>query len=349
MVLRRLQRRTEADALVKEALTLDPLDWWARHLSGEPLGCDAQTALDIAHDYARAGFYAEAIDLLSDFLLRHSHSTFYLASRESGSPKAEQKHCLPTQSLGALPLTYYTLGWLQKKVGNTKSATKHFRKAATLPADYCFPSRLEEIAILESAMRANPGDARAPYYLGNLLYDRRRHNEAIQLWEKSAALDQRFPIVLRNLGIGDFNIHRNARKARAAYERAFQLNPADARLLYERDQLWKRLGEKPSRRLSEMEKHLDLVERRDDLSVELCALYNQTVNTTKHYRFCDNGPFSRGKAAKAGPSASGCGRTWASDDVCWVQAMRSMRAIISIGACCTRESRRGKTPARQSK
>jgi tetratricopeptide (TPR) repeat protein len=58
-----------------------------------------------------------------------------------------------------------------------------------LPSDYCFPSRLEEIAILESAMRANPSDARAPYYLGNLLYDRRRHVEAIRHWEKAAKLD----------------------------------------------------------------------------------------------------------------------------------------------------------------
>ena len=39
---------------------------------------------------------------------------------------------------------------------------------------------------------------------------------------------------------------RPARRA-PAYDRAFRANPADARLLYERDQLWKRLGEKPAR------------------------------------------------------------------------------------------------------
>src|SRR6185437_3818417 len=148
--------------------------------------------------------------------------------------------------------------------------------AAKLAPDYCFPSRLEEIAIFETAMAANPRDAKAPYYLGNLLYDRRRHAEAIRLWEKSAKLDSNFSIVWRNLAIGYFNIHHQSAKARAAYERAFRANPADARLLYERDQLWKRLGEKPERRLHELEKRRDLVQQRDDLSVELCALYNQT-------------------------------------------------------------------------
>src|SRR5262249_6216623 len=65
-------------------------------------------------------------------------------------------------------------------------------------------------------------------------------------------------------------------KARAAYERAFKADPHDARLLYERDQLWKRLGEAPARRRRELERHRDLVALRDDLTIELCALLNQT-------------------------------------------------------------------------
>ncbi len=150
-----------------------------------------------------------------------------------------------------------------------------------LVPDYCFPSRLEEIAILETAIRANPKDARAPYYLGNLFYDRRRHDEAIRLWEKSAKLDANFSIVWRNLGIGYFNFSKKPAKACVAYDKAFKANPSDARLLYERDQLWKRLGEKPAKRLRELEKFPDLIQQRDDLSVELCALYNQTGQPKK--------------------------------------------------------------------
>ena len=43
-----------------------------------------------------------------------------------------------------------------------------------------------------------------------------------------------------------------------------------------RDQLWKRVGETPEKRLAEFSRHAELVQVRDDLSVELASLYNQT-------------------------------------------------------------------------
>jgi tetratricopeptide (TPR) repeat protein len=64
--------------------------------------------------------------------------------------------------------------------------------------------------------------------------------------------------------------------SRSAFDQAIQANPGDGRILYERDQLWKRLGESPEGRLAELEKHSELVRLRDDLSVELASLYNQT-------------------------------------------------------------------------
>jgi tetratricopeptide (TPR) repeat protein len=261
IVLRKLNRPDEADELLRETLKLDALDFWARHLNGERLNCDLQTQLDIAHDCARAGLFDEAIQILKNA---------NAISRD-----------LPDQSWGASPMKDYTLGWLHEKIGDGKSAQEFYCRAAAQSSDYCFPSRLEEIAVLESAMRANPRDARAPYYLGNLFYDRRRHAEAIRLWEKSAKLDSKFSIVWRNLGIGYFNILKSPAKAKAAYEKAFRADPNDARLLYERDQLWKRLGVQPAKRLRELENFSQLISQRDDLSVELCSLYNQTGQPEK--------------------------------------------------------------------
>ena len=91
-----------------------------------------------------------------------------------------------------------------------------------------------------------------------------------------ARLDPHNALVWRNLGIGYFNVRRRPAKARAAYEKAFRADPASARILYERDQLWKRLGDRPAKRLRELERHAELVARRDDLTVETRALYNQT-------------------------------------------------------------------------
>lgn len=281
LVLRELGETRNAESFLNETLAMDRLDWWARHLKNENASCDLQVRLDVAHDYARAGFYEKAIALLET------------AEAMCGD--------LPDQSWGAWPLVYYTLGWIEEKRGNHKAALKHFQHAASLSPDYCFPSRLEEIFIFRSAMRVNPKDARAPYYLGNLFYDRRRYDEAIRLWERSAKLDKNFSIVWRNLGIGYFNIRRDSVEARRAYDKAFRANSADARLLFERDQLWKRLGETPEKRLRELEKRLDLVRQRDDLSVELCALYNQTGQHVKAMQLVGSRQFQPWEGGEGGP------------------------------------------------
>jgi tetratricopeptide (TPR) repeat protein len=250
IVLRRLNRATESETLINETLALDPLDWWARLLKGEALTCDTQTRLDLVLDHARAGLYPEALQLLSG------------ATPESFS--------------GTAPLVHYYAAWLYEQTGDVKSAARLRKLAVAASPDYCFPARLEEIAILKSAIAANPKDARAPYYLGNLFYDRRRHAEAIACWEQAVKGEPRNAVAWRNLGIGYFNILHAPKKARAAYDRAIAANPKDARLVYERDQLWKRLGEKPQKRIRELAKRLPLVKSRDDLSVEYCALLNQT-------------------------------------------------------------------------
>ncbi len=249
VVLRKLGRIAEADTTLRETLALDPLDWWAVHLSGRPLRCDGQVRLDLALDYARAGLLGEALSVLSDFL---------------SEPLA-----------GTAPLVSYYRAWLSDRLGQKTETRRHLRAATVASPDYCFPARLEEIAILTWAGTANPRDARAPYYLGNLLFDRRRHTEAIRHWENSAKLDPTFSIVWRNLGIACFNVRAQPAKARTAYERAFRANPTDARLVYERDQLWKRCGVTPRVRRRELAAHLDLVHQRDDLSLELASLHNQ--------------------------------------------------------------------------
>ena len=281
LVLRELNRGEEAESLLRATLQLDPLDGWARHLNNKTVACDSQTRLDVAHDCARAGFLGEAVGVLKG------------AATKPGD--------LPDQSWGALPLVFYTLGWLYKKLSDEKAAAKAFRDAASLPADYCFPARLEEIAILNAALGVNPGDARACYYQGNLFYDRRRHSEAIKMWERSAQLDGNFSVVWRNLGIGYLNFSKNPAKARKAYEKAFNANPSDARLCYERDQLWKRLGETPEKRLRELEKHPRLVQQRDDLSIELCALYNQTGRHEKAGQIIATRQFQPWEGGEGGP------------------------------------------------
>src|SRR5215467_3860935 len=169
----------------------------------------------------------------------------------------------------------YAIGCFHERRGDSAAAKASYAQASAATLDYCFPNRLEEMCFLQAALLANPEDARAAYYLGNLFYDRRRHREAIAQWEQSARFWPAFSIVWRNLGIAYFNVLGDAKRARDAFDRALLAAPADARVLYERDQLWKRIGVLPLQRLAELEKFPQLIGSRDDLSVELATLYNQ--------------------------------------------------------------------------
>lgn len=249
VVLRKLTRQEESDRLLRETLAFDPMDSWARYLEGS-LPSDNQMLLDLALDYARAGLHSEAAEVLG--------------------------HADLNRTDGSLPVVLYALAYFHRQAGDARAAEAAYFEASKAPPDYCFPSRLEELLLLQVAISANGRDARAAYYLGNLLYDRRRHREAIALWEQSARLDPSFSTVWRNLGIGYFNVLRNTERARGAFDKALESDPGDARVLYERDQLWKATGEVPMRRLAELGKFLRLVAQRDDLSVELATLYNQT-------------------------------------------------------------------------
>jgi len=265
-VLRRLGRFNRAQGLACETLALDPLDLWARNelvlvsraggdTKAESLLAElstlmrgaAQTYLDIAFDYAGAGLWDEAADLLMRLV------------GADGS---------------AYPMVLYALGFFARRRGEGREAHELYRRASQMEPDYCFPARLEEMEVLQDALESNPQDARALYYLGNLLYDKKRYDEAIQNWEVSSRLDPAFAITWRNLGVAAYNIRRDPAQALACYRKAFELNPHDGRLLSELDRLAKRTGASPEERLARLEQHSDLVEQRDDLVVEQAALLN---------------------------------------------------------------------------
>lgn len=247
LILQKQNRTQEADAVLRETLALDPLDACARWLTGQFTG-DNQTRLDVAFDLARAGFY-------------HEMNAVLAAADTSATD-------------GSAPIICYARAWALAQLGDIAAANLARQSARTASPDYCFPNRLEELQLLEWALAADPADARAAYYLGNLLYDRNRCREAIQLWERSAQLDPTYSVVWRNLGIGYFNIQSDSARARDAFNRALTANPRDARVLFERDQLAKQSCTTPESRLAELEKYPDLVNQRDDLSLEFASLLN---------------------------------------------------------------------------
>lgn len=244
MVLRRLHRDEEASLLLKETEHLDSLDIWMRYLRDGASPIDMQQALDLSLDLWRAGFYEDALHVL------RNHAT--------------------------APMPLYVTAHLLEQVGKMDEAAHTRAKAMLANVRYCFPSRLEEIIVLEAAFAANPEDAQALYYLGNLLYDKGRHEDAISAWERAVKLNAENATAWRNLGIAYYNVLHDKKKAFDAFEWASALAPEDARILYERDQLWKRMDMTPQVRLAELARFPALVGLRDDLALEMATLLNQT-------------------------------------------------------------------------
>jgi tetratricopeptide (TPR) repeat protein len=253
LVLERIGEPAAATVVVEETLRLDPLDLGARWRQGIA-PADGQQCLDLAFDLLRAGQREEALRVLC----------------------AADSHARD----GSAPMVLLTIAYVEAALGRPEAEASYARAAAA-PTDYCFPNRLEELQVLESAV-ATHGDLWIAWYLlGNLLYDKRRHEQAIVAWESASARRPDFSIPHRNLGIAYLNIRNDPTRAVASFDRALAANPQDARILYERDQLWKRVGEAPAKRLAEMLRHPHLLSRRDDLCVELATLYNQTGSPDK--------------------------------------------------------------------
>jgi tetratricopeptide (TPR) repeat protein len=261
-LLRRTGRSEQAQVVIDDTLAIDRLDLRTLAerflLSREKqdlrayisaLEGDVQTLLDVGFDLAWSGLREDGYALL------------YACSQEGSCDH---------------PIVLYTLSWLAAAAGQLHEASQFAALAEATTPQYCFPSRLEEMIVLEDAVKRNPSGAKAHYHLGNLYYDKRRYEEAIRCWRRSVELEGTFSIPWRNLGIAEFNILHNPEAADRMYERAFAVNRDDARVLYEWDQLKKRAGlTLPKERLSRLDEHKNLVERRDDLTVEYITLLNQ--------------------------------------------------------------------------
>jgi len=282
-MLRRLGRAEDAAQAASITLSADPLDfcagnelYLARLAAGSTAEAEKQLSqlkrlmrgsvqnyLETATDYGNCGLWEEAIGLLSR-----------LAQSEN-SPGTVN------------PLVYYYLGYYSGKKGDNRQAESYYDLASRMPPDYVFPFRWESIEVLRAAARHNPADPRAPYYLGNLLFDN-QPEQAITEWEKSRQIDDSFSIVHRNLALAYARIRNDIPKAIASMERAISCNKNDPRLYLELDELYEAGGVAPEKRLALLEKNQKAVNTRDDLLSREIVLYVLLGRYDKAIGWLDN-------------------------------------------------------------
>jgi tetratricopeptide (TPR) repeat protein len=254
-MLRHLGRTDEAQRVLATAhRRSDPLDvrsmaesWLASknaktgHLMTATMNEHPATAEETASEYMDAGLWQDGTDVL-------------LEAVAEAPDKAKIQ-----------PMVYYYLGYFAEQLKQPQKAAEYYAQAMKMPSEYVFPFQNEAMEVLRAAMKANPHDARAPYYLGNLLYDW-QPAEAAKMWQAAEALDPSMPIVHRNLAIAYW--HRDAgrslNKAIAELELAVASTPKYPKHFAELDELYEAAGVAPEKRLALLEKNQEVVERRDD-------------------------------------------------------------------------------------
>ncbi|MEL7976304.1 DUF5107 domain-containing protein [Isoptericola sp. F-RaC21] len=254
LMLRRLGTEAEAKDVLRSTLEADPLDWWMRDLAGDEVDADAPILVDVALEYASLGELDDAVRML------------------------ERAAALPTVpgQVAVAPLAHYHRADLLLRAGRTDAAALALQDAREADLTYCLASRLDDVDMLTRIVADHPEDSRARALLGHWMYFERRYDEAIALWRSAVDIDGGDAVVRRNLAVAEFNVLGRPAEAAAWYERALEASPRDPRLVYESDQLAKRIGVPPTVRLDRMTEFRDVVDHRDDLTVELVELLTAT-------------------------------------------------------------------------
>ena len=255
-LLRHVGRTTESLNVVAAINKIDPLDvhgmaelWMATKspssaeslmpaVSGHP-----DTALEVSSDYMNAGLWQDGTTLLTHVV--------------SATPDKSK----------VSPLVYYYLAYFAGRLHQEGKARGYDLLAEKGPTDYVFPYQMEMISVLQDAMENNPSDARAPYYLGNLLFDW-QPTRALALWERSATLGADFPVVYRNLALVYTRQGNQRDKALASLEKAVQFG-GNAMVFNDLDKLYEENGESPTKRLALIESHQAAINRDDVIAREV--------------------------------------------------------------------------------
>ncbi len=262
----RLGQTNEACSLLESLIETDGLDAWAyydlqRIQKGDfesfrlRFRNDAQTIIEVATDYASCGLWEQGIELL----LWHLEQEVVPVAVPNPGERS--------------PMVPYLVAWFYFQNRQEVESNNWLSKANEASDDFAFPSRMEEMIVLEWA-RSRQKSGAIGFALGNYYFSKRRHALAIECWEEATEMETRNATVYRNLGIAYWNVGRQSEKARSAYLRALELDPADARFVFEYDQLRKKIGDYESERLVDLERRWKLVESRDDACIEWAALMN---------------------------------------------------------------------------
>lgn len=271
VALRALGRDQAADRDLGTALAADPLDPLLAALADRLDPIDPRTLLTMAHEIVRMGDRARGIAL---------------AERAAAAG--------PGPFGNPAPLAAYALAQFLDTVGRADDAARARVHARAAEPRLAFPHGLDDLAALESALTVDPADARGRAYLGCWLLDAGRTTDALAALDAAIsggvdAIDD--PVAWRNAAVALVNAGGDLDEADRRYRVALELSPADARLVFERDQLAAIRGVAPAARISAIVAHGPDVLVRDDLAIAYANLLVDVGRADDALAFLDGREF----------------------------------------------------------
>jgi tetratricopeptide (TPR) repeat protein len=254
IILRHIGNYAEAFTTTQELLDLDPLNFVALY---------EQYLLATSH---KTGYRpGETKERLQKLLRDEPDNYLEMATRygESGfmidaAGILEMAAASDFSRLNSYPMIQYHMGFYKDKSGYTEEALKHYEKAGQLQRDYCFPHLPASEKVLQAAIRKNPEDANAYYYLGNLYCDH-QPQRSLDLWGKASELDPTVAIYYRNTAFVQANYQDNMESAADNIARAVELDASDPLYLEEQDRYLAYMNTSTEERLSIMEANRETV------------------------------------------------------------------------------------------
>ena len=263
---RKLKRYREAKAQIEKVLHFDPLDYLGlyenyliqQELKNTEAASQAQKRLLELYQRDDEIFLEVYQDYQNVGLIQESMGVLRLALEQ---PRKATAH----------PLLHYNLGYCLDLLGKSDEARKEFDRAKQCNRDYVFPHRLETLAVLRSALKYNPQDDKALYYMGNLLYSKKRYAEATGAWDASAKLNPSFSVVQRNLGYSSWKEDQDLQKAIDYYEKAITASNTDYRLYRDLDELYS-LTQQQEKRIALLDRAPNSVKQVQDITLAQAEL-----------------------------------------------------------------------------
>ena len=282
---------SELQLALDRALKCDPLEYWAVvekdgfAAAEKNRGLKAQQLLECVSDYFGIGAWAEIVKLCDAALAKAAVEKPYAT-----------EGALPLKDTIAACDSYknamfgYFKAYALAKLGKSDMVKDALSAAGDMTTDYCFPSRLEELEVLqwaaneELSYKTKEQRANTHYYLGSILWNMDQKTPALASWKIAASLNPKHALVLRCIGFavshpGTYFTNTGvpsgipSREAYDWYVKSLEAEP-HFRTLDEAGKLAEKLNLPAAERLALMEKYRSTVYKYDPCVLRLAYTYN---------------------------------------------------------------------------